>query len=384
MQCVEPSWQNNREGYPVQVRCRKCWKCRDRRIEDYVGRALLEAETSSQVVVLTLTYREGEMGAGVLLYNDVQLSLKRIRRAGYSVRHLTVGEYGSSEGRAHWHMVLFVQSDGRQFEIVQPAQALPSVLGATRLEDLVPTKALVARQTTGKKLRRFAWQFWPHGLVECDPETSEAALRYPLKYVFKDEAKEQSVSMMRCSLRPALGHNWLMAWADDHVKQGLPLRSPLYSIPGVKDAKGRHKKFCVQGVSMINVANRYRDQWRKLRGSQPPFSEWLEEREDYEVRDEQERDALRNLSKQLHNKSQFFNLGVLPERVTYDTGCTSGVGRVLKTADGEIFYYRHGTEGEITWLARVPTNAGLLHVKQALRGVPPPTENLARWARGGS
>ena len=59
--------------------------------------------------VFTLTYSDEFLPSdGLLHYEDVQLWLKRLRRAvNVPIKFFCAGEYGSRFGRPHWHVIIF-------------------------------------------------------------------------------------------------------------------------------------------------------------------------------------------------------------------------------------------------------------------------------------
>lgn len=64
---------------------------------------------------LTLTYDEkhvqrADNGRLSLRFYDVQLYLKRLRKAKYYVKYICVGEYGPETGRPHYHMLLWTDA----------------------------------------------------------------------------------------------------------------------------------------------------------------------------------------------------------------------------------------------------------------------------------
>lgn len=229
----------------VQVPCLKCDWCRTNRVNDFVGRALAEQRLSSRTLALTLTYAGGEASAAILRYTDIQRFLKRLRKAGYSVRYICAGEFGAQKGRAHWHMILFFQG-------------------------ISPEVAIEARVN---------WEFWPHGFSYFQ-EANMKGFRYVLKYALKDET---SVRPLALSKKPPLGHDFFMELADTMVSQRIPMRSAEYSIAGekvfvVKDRKYHHAKFWLQGRMREMFFDRYVCEWRRIYSEEPPETDFLYEK----------------------------------------------------------------------------------------------------------
>lgn len=118
------------------IPCGQCIGCRIRQREDWTTRIELEARDypKEQVWFITLTYdddhvpgmivKTGEImrkvqytwkpgkkhpdSVQVLLYEDVQKFLKRLRKAyGGKLRYFVAGEYGEQTARPHYHMILY-------------------------------------------------------------------------------------------------------------------------------------------------------------------------------------------------------------------------------------------------------------------------------------
>lgn len=112
------------EPFFQYVPCGHCEFCRHSKHVDLINRATLESATwSCPPIAITLTYRNDDLpcvkvgskrlAIGELRYKDIQDFMKRLRmnwtRQGikHDVRYLVAGEYGSRNGRPHWHMILF-------------------------------------------------------------------------------------------------------------------------------------------------------------------------------------------------------------------------------------------------------------------------------------
>lgn len=189
------------------VACRECWQCRERKVDDWVGRNIAEGKTAKAAHVVTLTYGEDRQAGGidhiraaVLTYSDVQKYLKYLRVDGYPVRYFAVGEYGSLKGRAHWHIVLYWQG------------AVP-----------------------GHRLREnFMERHWPHGLSYWDA-VSPQAIRYACKYLQKDphDPAKQGFGPMP-SKKPPLGDAYFRDLARRYVEAGLSPQNLFYSFEDVR------------------------------------------------------------------------------------------------------------------------------------------------------
>ena len=87
--------------------CGKCLSCRLAYAKEWAIRCVLEAKSWQQNYFLTLTYDNFHLGDNKLSRRDLQLFLKRLRKSVPDVRYFGCGEYGSTTGRKHYHLILF-------------------------------------------------------------------------------------------------------------------------------------------------------------------------------------------------------------------------------------------------------------------------------------
>ncbi|MFU0507249.1 rolling circle replication-associated protein [Pseudaminobacter sp. NGMCC 1.201702] len=241
------------------VACRECWQCRERKVDDWVGRNIAEGKTASAAHVVTLTYGEDltiggidHIRAAVLTYSDVQKFLKYLRVDGYPVRYFVVGEYGSKKGRAHWHIVLYWQGK-------------------------VPEH----------KLREnFMQKHWPHGLSYWDKVSAEA-IRYACKYLQKDMGDDarQGFGPMP-SKKPPLGDAYFQQLAERYVDAGISPQDLFYSFADVRRVPhGTRSKtvkvfrdaakpiqFMMSGKTADNFCRYFVEGWRAKYNDEPPQS----------------------------------------------------------------------------------------------------------------
>lgn len=190
------------------VACRECSLCRERAINDWVGRNIAESKTAIACHAVTLTY--GRNGANdvdheratLLTYSDIQKYLKLLRRHGYPVRYHVTGEYGSKKGRAHWHIMLYWL-------------------------DKVPPHELD---------KNFMEDHWPHGWSYWT-EPSFHAIRYNCKYIMKGMGEEERQGHMAMSKKPPLGTAYFRELAEQYVREGLAPQTPEYRFPEVRRRK---------------------------------------------------------------------------------------------------------------------------------------------------
>lgn len=125
------------ESYTQLVPCGKCAFCLTNRRSQWMFRIAQEMRTQEYPgYFLTLTYDEGHVrrvddGRLSLRFRDVQLYLKRLRKAKFYAKYICVGEYGSSTYRPHYHMLLwtdaspeFLQSNWKSSKTGEPMGAI--------------------------------------------------------------------------------------------------------------------------------------------------------------------------------------------------------------------------------------------------------------------
>ena len=208
-----PKWEQTPKG------CGHCWRCKQNRVNDYVGRCLAEAATSQHVATVNLTYApRDDLADRVLTPRHFQLFMKLLRNAGHKVRYLVAGEYGSTKGRAHFHAILFF------------AHLAPGTGEVPQFKRPGP----FCREIPSDKRRLVHISEWPHGHVTVDWSTSEAAIRYVCKYLLADDKNNAWFSM---SKKPALGAAWFARKAAQARQLGVLPSSFEYLPPGADRSK---------------------------------------------------------------------------------------------------------------------------------------------------
>lgn len=164
--CVSPTYVFLEKGPSfkrTEVPCGWCWSCNKNRVNDLVGRCLLEASTSVWMCALTLTYDDKlstPEQRRVLQKADLQRFLYRLRKK-YKVRYLVAGEYGKKFGRAHFHVVLFGYCP----------EPPPSFSKRGMVTD---------------------YRVWPFGHMFVDNKVNERSIRYIAKYLLKGAKRKKT------------------------------------------------------------------------------------------------------------------------------------------------------------------------------------------------
>lgn len=113
----------------VVVPCGKCVECRKRYVSNWSFRLLQQEKASEDALFLTLTYNNETVPRTKRNYRtldkrDIQCFFKRLRKSadrrspGKPIKYFTVGEYGSTSKRPHYHSILYnvepeILTDGR-------------------------------------------------------------------------------------------------------------------------------------------------------------------------------------------------------------------------------------------------------------------------------
>lgn len=265
--CIAPVKVQTPDGAQL-VACRECWQCRQRKIDDYVGRCIAESKTAKKTHAFTLTYGTDEEGsadhirARILTYSDFQKLMKKLRSAGYPARYFVVGEYGGKKGRAHWHGLIFWQ-------------------------DKVPEMNI-------RKERDHSLKWWEHGYSFID-DVSVESIRYACKYINKDMHTGGRQGLCKFSRIPPLGAAYFAQLADAFAKAGKTPNDLFYSFPGVdrrkRGSRDRERiKFQMQGKSAELFMEQFERSWEKYHGQKwKPPGEAFDEFSDKRARVEFER-----------------------------------------------------------------------------------------------
>nr|DAE74739.1 MAG TPA: Replication associated protein [Microviridae sp.] len=217
------------------IPCGKCIGCRIRQREDWTTRIELEARDypKEEVWFITLTYDEdhvpgmivktGEImrkvqytwkpgekrpsSVQILLYEDIQKFLKRLRKAYRGkLRYFVAGEYGEQTARPHYHMILYGWKP-------------------TDLENLYKI------HHNGYYTSKWLANLWGMGQVQIAqavPETYRYVAGYVTKKMYEIDGKKaneyyelgQTKPFACMSLKPGLGDNYYQEHKKEIWRQG--------------------------------------------------------------------------------------------------------------------------------------------------------------------
>lgn len=244
--CVNPKFYAHK-GMRHPVECRKCWQCKENRINDWVGRCIAESKDCVAATVVTLTYGNSDrvhagvddLAAKVLDYSDIEKWLKRLRSAGYPLRFFLCGEYGDLKGRAHWHAICFWK------------ERVPNYMQRVNNRDD---------------------KFWPHGYTYWDGDFTESAVGYVCRYVIKRDGSDETSkrSELHMSRNPPLGTEFFERRAKQFADQRLLPQDAFYSFPEIRDKKTRlPRQFLMTGAVKRDFLNAFIYYWERKYGEHP-------------------------------------------------------------------------------------------------------------------
>lgn len=176
------------------VPCNHCIYCTESYRTEISSRAALEASVSDAVLFYTLTYDSEHLPSDGLHKEHVSSALINLRNhiRRYIDNSITsvnvyVGEYGSSNGRPHYHGILFLSS--------------PNGIDSTTISNIMdlfaPVEPVSPRRPQFSEFYRSHGElnhFWPYGRIfDCQSSRNMIALsRYVTKYISKNYGFESS------------------------------------------------------------------------------------------------------------------------------------------------------------------------------------------------
>lgn len=254
--CVSPSyvWLQGIDGtYRQEVACKWCWSCQKNRVNDLVGRCLLEQAASDWSCALTLTYDDKKLDhpaqTKVIHKDDAQKFLKRLRKT-LKIRYLVAGEYGTKKGRVHFHLILFGKGNPPpwpegQCHIIQ----------------------------------------WQYGHSFVDWSVSEKSIRYIAKYLLKGAKRKKTrfdnrynKEWVSYSTRPIMGENFIRDLAAQYAAERLFPHNFTYIPPG----SNARRRYTLTGEGRWILFDEIFQQWPEPKIPQkmePTVLSWRKDRQ---------------------------------------------------------------------------------------------------------
>ncbi|AXH75474.1 MAG: replication initiator protein [Microviridae sp.] len=116
------------DGLRVMVPCGRCTGCRLERSRQWAMRCMHEVRMHNMSSFVTLTYNDEWLPEGnTLVLPDLQKFMKRLRKVtGDGLRFYACGEYGDSNGRPHYHVLLlnYDFDDRRYYRLAKRGERL--------------------------------------------------------------------------------------------------------------------------------------------------------------------------------------------------------------------------------------------------------------------
>lgn len=218
--------KNGKIAKALELPCGQCIGCRLERSRQWAMRCEHEAQLYDQNAFITCTYDEKHLPErGQLVYPHWQGFMRRLRkRTGKKIRFYMAGEYGETNGRPHYHAIIF----NHDWPDKQPVTQLPD-----------------NKYYTSKILN----ETWGKGnciIGDCTFESAAYVARYCLKKVNGKAAEEhyrredhngeyQLVKeFAHMSLKDGIGLDWYKKYKSDVYPQdyvvvrGMKMKPPKY------------------------------------------------------------------------------------------------------------------------------------------------------------
>lgn len=132
------------------VPCGKCAFCLTNKRSEWIFRIFHEMRTQEYPGwFLGFTYDEKHVrrvadGRLSLRFYDIQLYLKRLRKANFYVKYVCVGEYGSRTHRPHYHMLLWTSAPVERLQSEWKSSKDGTILGAIHFGRISLASAMYA------------------------------------------------------------------------------------------------------------------------------------------------------------------------------------------------------------------------------------------------
>lgn len=200
----------------LEVPCGQCEACLKERSREWAQRCQHELSLHKQNSFITLTYDNENLKSTTDEFtSDIQKFWKRLRRVtGKKIRYIYSVEYGTKSLRPHFHAIIFGHDFGNQKLIKKTKKGHPIY--------------------TSQELSKL-WKAGHHSIGTATVQSAYYIASYALKkHSAIDPNTGEIVSdYMRCSVRPAIGLNYLLKHKTQLVDSQQKL--PRYYLKKLKD-----------------------------------------------------------------------------------------------------------------------------------------------------
>lgn len=248
------------------VPCGKCAFCLSNKRSQWMFRIFQEIKNQDQPGwFITLTYDEKHVKRTAhglsLRFRDVQLFIKKIRKAKYYIKYLCVGEYGGQTKRPHYHMLVWTNC---------PVETMDKT--------------------------------WHHGSIHFGRITMESAM-YTLKYIINPKTKKtDGLEPTRAQFSKGLGLSYLSRAVYDYHTFDYERPNLLCRIDGRQVALPRYYRLKIFTKYQLGIerektkAKKCREQVETWRNSLKVLGTDRRQWKKYhqEIREEQARRILQN------------------------------------------------------------------------------------------
>lgn len=203
--------------------CGQCTGCRLERSRGWAVRAMCEAQLhGSQNAFVTLTYSDPAPLS--LDYRHYQSFLKRLRaRSRVRIRFIAVGEYGEQTLRPHFHALLF------GFDFPDKVYFKKSVEGNLYTSAMLTETWGRGHCLTGAVTFESAAYVARYCMKKINGEAAEQHYTRVDQY---GEVHQVEPEMLRCSLKPGIGAEWVNRYLGDVKHDGkIVSRGQLVNVP---------------------------------------------------------------------------------------------------------------------------------------------------------
>lgn len=212
----------------IHIPCGKCAGCRSDNAKMWSLRAMNELKLHDKNCFITLTYNDDNplvaqdpLCLVSLRYKHFQNFMKRLRKkTGEKIQFLMCGEYGSLEGRSHFHCILFGY-DFPDKQLVYISKGYPHY----------SSQLLNECWSVYDKVNKI---YQPIGFTDLAPVDLDCC-NYVSGYVLKKlpnvlqnpeviqgiELVDRCPPMIRSSRKPALGLNWYKQYGKNACEKGF-------------------------------------------------------------------------------------------------------------------------------------------------------------------